>query len=127
MQKHYINVAERVQLAAAVAAESDEGKRHFRATAVADSVRRGRFKNVRQQYINETDTSGACFTSAASRLVTQAQAVFFDFEKLFVEREDFRRTSRSRGGQLILGVRQDLFQMTGHYSSNTRFALAICK
>ncbi len=40
--------------------------------------------------------------------------MFFDLEKFFVKRKDFRRASRIRGGELIRRVGQDLFEMPGH-------------
>jgi hypothetical protein len=46
-------------------------------------------------------------------LVFQAQAVFFDFKKFFVKREDFSGASCTCAGKLTLRVRQNLLEMTG--------------
>jgi hypothetical protein len=39
--------------------------------------------------------------------------MFFHFEKFFVKWENFRWPYRTRGGELILRVRQNLLEMTG--------------
>ena len=44
----------------------------------------------------------------------QTQAVLFDLQKPFVDRENFSGTLRTGDSELILCVRQDLFEMAGH-------------
>jgi len=46
--------------------------------------------------------------------VVQAQAMLFDLKKLFIKWKDLCRASRSGRGKTTFGVRQNLFQMSGH-------------
>jgi hypothetical protein len=66
-----------------------------------------------QQNINKLGSPCANFAAASARLVLQTQAMFFHLEEFFVKREDLRRASRPRGGELIRRVCQDLFEMPG--------------
>jgi hypothetical protein len=44
----------------------------------------------------------------------QPQPMFFDLEKFFVEGKNFGRAFRTRGAELVLGMSEDLFQMSRH-------------
>src|SRR5437870_2341714 len=112
MQKHDIDIAKRIELAAAISTESDQCQGVAR-LAVSVSSGGGSSENVLQQNINKLGSPRANLAAASARLVLQAQAVFFNLEKFFVKWKDFRRASRPRGGELIRRVGQDLFEMPG--------------
>lgn len=112
MQKHDIDVAKRIEFAAAVSTKSDQCQGDA-GLAVSASSGGGSSENVLQQNINKLGAPRANFAATSARLVLQAQAMFFNLEKFFVKREDLCRASRPCGGELIRRVRQDLFEMPG--------------
>jgi hypothetical protein len=71
-------------------------------------------KGIPQQDIDEIDPTRANFPATAARLMIQAQAVLFNLQKPFVDRENFSRALRAGHRELILSMRQDLFEMAGH-------------
>src|SRR6266705_3126640 len=112
MQKHDIDIAKRIELAASISTKSDQCQGDAR-LAVSASSSCGSSEDVLQQNINKLSPPRANFSAASAPLVLQAQTVFFDLEKLFIKWKDFRRASCIRGGELIRRVRQDLFEMPG--------------
>ena len=105
MQKHDIDVAKRIEFAAAVATKSDQCQGDA-GLAVLMSSGGGSSENVLQQNINKLGAPRANFAAPSARLVLQAQAMFFDLEKFFVKREDLCRASRPGGGELMRRVRE---------------------
>ena len=89
MQEHDIDVAERIELSASVAAQRDQGERAAPCAVLsrAAAVTR-RVKTCRNKHIDEFDSPGANFPSASSGLMFQAQPMFFDLEELLVEGQD---------------------------------------
>jgi hypothetical protein len=112
VQKHDIDVAERIEFAAAISTEGDQCQADA-GLAVSASNRGGSSEKILQQNINKLRAPGANFAATSARLVLQTQAMFLDIEKLFVKRENLCRASRPRGGELIRRVRQDFFEMPG--------------
>ena len=112
MQKHDINVAKRIEFAAAVSTKSDQCQGDA-GLAVLMSSGGGSSENVLQQNINKLGPAAANLAAASARLMRQAQAMFFDFEKFFVKRKDLCRASRPSGGELIRRMCQDFFEMPG--------------
>jgi len=123
MQKHDIDVAKRIEFAAAISTKGDQCEGDA-GLAVSASGGGGSSENVLQQNVNKLGAPRANFAAPSARLVLQAQAVFFDLEKFFVKREDLCRASRPRGGELIRRVSQDLFEVPGCSHFGFRIALA---
>jgi hypothetical protein len=113
MQKHYVDITERIELAAAISAQSDQSQWSFGLAVSMRSSGSGT-EDVLQQNINQFSSSRADFATTPARLMLQAQPMLFDFEKLFVKREGLRWASGSCGRETVFGVRQNLVQMSGH-------------
>jgi hypothetical protein len=113
MQQHDVNVTERIELAPAISAESNQRQPNLR-PAIFASSRGSSTKNVLQQNIDELSAPRANFAATPSGLVLQPQPVLFNLEKFFVKRENLRWSSGFRGRKTVCSVRQNLFQMAGH-------------
>jgi hypothetical protein len=70
-----------------------------------------------EQNVDQINATRANLPAASAGLMFQAQTVFLDLKKLFVNGENFGRTLRARNGELVLGVGQDLVEMSSHYMS----------
>jgi hypothetical protein len=117
MQKHYIDIAKRIQLAAAISPERNKSELRLSCACFLLRCRGGRGKRVPQKNIDKIDTARTNLATATACLVFQAQSMFFDLEKFFVDWKDFRGALRPGNSKLILGVGQDLFEMAGHHMS----------
>src|SRR4029434_9349175 len=73
VQKHYIDVAKRIQLAPAVPAERDQRERSLR---LPDRVRRCS-KDVAQNHVHEFAAPRADLAAAATGLMFQAEPMLF--------------------------------------------------
>jgi hypothetical protein len=113
MQQHDVNVTERVELAPAISAESNQRQRNLRPTIFASS-RGSSAENVLQQNIDELSAPRANFAATHAGLVLQTQSMLFNLEKFFVKRENLSRSSASCGRKTIFSVRQNLFEVAGH-------------
>ena len=120
MQQHDVNVTERVELAPAISAESNQRQRNLR-PAIFASSRGSSAENVLQQNIDELSAPRANFAAAPAGLVLQTQSMLFNLEKFFVKRESLSRSSASCGRKTIFSVRQNLFEVSGH--SHRQFRL----
>jgi hypothetical protein len=67
-----------------------------------------------QENIDKIDPARADFPATATSLVLQAQAMFLDFEELFVNGENVSGSLPTGGTKLIFGMRENLFQMARH-------------
>ena len=114
MQKHQINVAERIQFAPTVAAQCDH--RHGRRRGVLLALGRGAGagENLAQQNIHHLNPKRANVAASASGLVSQAQPVILDLEKLLVDWQKVRWTLFAGRFELAFGVGQHFVQMTRH-------------
>jgi hypothetical protein len=124
MEKHDVHVAERVELAATVTAECDDGERgRGGAFGLLGETHRG-VEDVAQKDVDQLNAEGANLAPAPSVLVPQPQPMLLDLEELFVERQRLRRAHRARRGKFTLGVGQDFSEMTrsGHYIFDFRFS-----
>ena len=119
VHEHNIDVAKRIQLAAAVAAERDERERCRRGALVACKPRR-RSEDVPQQHIDELNASRTDVTACAARLVLEPKPMLLDAEEFFVEREDVRRAACTGRRELSLGVSEHFLEMTRHRSVTSR-------
>jgi hypothetical protein len=116
VEEHDVHVAEGIELAATVPAESDNGERG-RGNAFCLPGKTGRgVEDVAQQNVDQLDAKRANLPAATAVLVAEPQTMLLDLEELLVERERFRRPHRPRGGKVALSVRQDFSEMTrgGH-------------
>ena len=114
MQKHQINVAERIQFAAPIAAQCDHCHGRWRSVLLAFGRRAGTGENLPQQNIHHLNPKRANVAASASSLVSQAQPVILDFEKLLVDWQKVRWTLGAGRFELAFGVRQHFVQMTRH-------------
>jgi hypothetical protein len=84
MQQHNINVAERIELAPAISAKSNQSQGHLSLAISTSRCGRSSAKNVSQQNINQFRSTRANLASASTSLVPQAQPVLFNLQKFFV-------------------------------------------
>jgi hypothetical protein len=77
----------------------------------------GRGEDVAQQHIDQINPTGTNFAPAIARALAQAQTVFFDFQKLPIDRKNVGRPLRSRRSQFALRMGQDFFEVPRHQSS----------
>ena len=114
MEEHDVDVAEGIQLAAAVAADGDERERQRPALpsgrpSMAASSRWRRTMSTRLRAFR------ANLAPAAAAVVLQPDAVVLDLEELLVEREQLRRArALPWSEELLLGVGEDLFAVGKH-------------
>src|SRR5262249_56411380 len=107
MQQHDVNVTERIELAPAISAKSNQRQRHL-TFAISASHRGGcSAEDVSQQNINQLRSTRANLASAPTSLVSQAQPVLLDLQKFFIQRENFCGTPRACGREAAFGVRQN--------------------
>jgi hypothetical protein len=117
VQQHDIDVAERIQLAAAVSSQRDKSKRGFRCARFLLRRRRRGGEGMLEQDVDQINATRTNLPAAAAGLMFQAQTVFLDLKKLFVNGENFGRTLCAGNGELVFGVGQDLVKMSSHYIS----------
>ena len=65
-----------------------------------------------QNDIDQFAAPRAHLTSAAARLVFQAETVFFELKKFFVSRENVGRTLLPGDGETIFSMRQDFLKVS---------------
>jgi len=114
VQQHHIDIAGRIELAPSISTERDERQRTFDEIAGPAHGSGARRKNMAQENIDKIDPACADFPATATRLVLQAQAMFLDFEELFVNGENVSGSLPAGGTKLIFGMRENLFQMARH-------------
>jgi hypothetical protein len=123
MQKHHINVTERIELTSPISAKGDQGQRNP-VRAAATSGRRSRSpKYVLQQDVNQLSPPGANFTATSASLVLQAQSMLLNLQELLVKRENFGWTSGSCRREATCSMRQNLLQVTGRFHHEFRSLL----
>jgi hypothetical protein len=66
-----------------------------------------------QQNVDQLDPERANLPTASTISVAKPEPVFFDLEKLFVNRERFRRPHHPGRGELSLGMGENFSEMTG--------------
>ena len=113
VKKHHVDVAERIELGPAVAAQTPSGRLR-QLLPGCFMYRLGLSENVPQQHIHEFGATGADFAAAAAGLMSQAQPMFLDLEKFFVKRKNIGRPVGARRGELTVGVRENFIEMTRH-------------
>jgi hypothetical protein len=69
---------------------------------------------VAQQNIDKINPQRAYLPATTTGLMFQAEAMLLDLEKFLVERENVGWAFFARGGELVLRVSQNLFEMTPH-------------
>src|SRR5437667_9780102 len=94
MQKHDIDIAARVQFAAAISTQRDQT--HGKVIASAAHFYRGarRGENVLEQNVDQLRAACAHLAPAATGLMAQTQPVIFDLKKPLVTRQEFGRLLR---------------------------------
>ena len=102
VKKHHIDVAARIEFAAAVAAQRQERERGRGSTCFESGKRIGGGKDMAQQHIHDFRAARANFSTTTARLMPEPQSMFFDAKKLLVERKDFGRTRASGRSELAL-------------------------
>jgi hypothetical protein len=78
VQQHDVNVAERIELPPAIAAESNKRQGHLSLAIPTSRCGRCSAKHVSQQNINQFRSTRANLASAPTSLVPQAQTVLFN-------------------------------------------------
>src|SRR3954471_3728383 len=96
MQKQDVDVAKRIEFAASIAPECNQGERLLRSILLRPCGGDRGGEDMPQQDVDQFNAQGANFSSAAASLMLQAQAMFLDLEKLFIEGEDVCRAPRAR-------------------------------
>ena len=112
VEKHDVHIAERIQLAAPVAADGYEGERRQLARR-GHGFQRG-VEQVPEDDIHEAGALRANLASAAAGVVPQPDAVVLDLEEFFVKREPLGGVQRALRAELLLGVGEDFFTMAKH-------------
>ena len=116
VEKHDVDVAEWVELAASVTAECEEGERGRGGAAIAQRESDCRLEDALHQNIDQFDPQRADFATTAAVLMAKPEAVLFDLQEFLVKRQRFDRPHCPRRGELALCVRENLSEMTrsGH-------------
>ena len=114
VQKHEVNVAVRVQLAAAVTANRHQRQRRKFLLRPRRQAALGRFPEMPQQRVEHRRAALANLTPASARTVQQFEPVRLHLEKTLVARELFRRVGVQRQRQMLLGVSFDFFEQILH-------------
>ncbi len=110
VQEHDIDIAEGVQLAAAIAADGHE--RDIRQARV--HILRLGHRGLEEMAQNDIHQAGALvgdLAAALARVMLQAEAVVFDLEEALVEGEELRGAFLALAGQLLLRVREHFLAM----------------
>ena len=118
VQEHEVNVAVRVQLAAAVTADRDQRQRRKFLLRLRRQAALGRFPKMLQQRVEHRRAAPANLAPAAAGTVQQFEPVRLHLEKSLVARELFRRVGFRRQGQTFPGVRFDFFEQILHERIN---------
>jgi hypothetical protein len=84
MQQHNIDIAERIELAPAIATKSNKRQGHLSLTISTSRCGRCSPEDVSQQNINQFRSMRANLASASTSVVSQAQAVLLNLQKFFV-------------------------------------------
>ena len=87
VEKHDVHVAERIEFAAAVAAERDDGERSGGGTPLFLREAARRRRRCGATDVDQLDAERANFPAASAGLMAQAQPVLLDFQKLLVKRQ----------------------------------------
>ncbi len=90
MEKHHINVAPRVEFPAPVATQRHEAYGNDPRPVLLFRGNNRRCKNMTKENVDERRAAGAYLTSTATGLMSQSQAMIFDFEKFLVKRQQMR-------------------------------------
>ncbi len=129
MQEHDVHVAERIELAAAVAADGDDGEALGRRALFAAAIALGgaiavavfaelegarhaeALHEVADDQINEARPLRADFPAALAGVVLQPDAVIFDLEELFVSLDQILGLWSALGVKLLLQESERLFAL----------------
>jgi hypothetical protein len=114
MEKHYIHVASRIEFPAAIPSERNETYRNnlFLAPGLSRNARGS--ENMAENDVDQGRTTGANFPATTPCLVPETQAMIFDLEKFFIERNQMRRRDFVGRGELTPGVLQNFFLLVRH-------------
>ena len=108
MQQHDIDIAKRIQLAAAVSTQCNQRQRGLWLPHRAGSSR----KKMAQNYIDQFAAPGANFAATTAGLMFQAEPVLLQLEKFFVARKNFGWPLFSGDRELVFSMGQDFLKMS---------------
>src|SRR5437868_3667728 len=108
MKEHHVHVAERVQLAATISAQSHQSQRGLgRVNACCGSA-----EDIPYNHIDQFGSPGADLAPAATGLMLQSKPMFLQLKKALVSRQNFGRALFPADRKLVLGMGQYFLQVS---------------
>ena len=114
VQKQEVDVALRIQFAAAVAADGHQGESGRRSSRFHPRVVLDGFQNGTQQHVQHGRSCPANFAPAGAGTVEDFEPVRLDLEEIFVARQFLRGLAIGWEWQTFGGAGRDLFQQRRH-------------
>src|SRR5205814_9591297 len=112
VEKHDVDVAEWVELAASVTAECEEGERGGGRAALAQRESHCRLEDALHQNIDQFDPQRADLAATAAVLMAESKPMLLDFQELLIKRQRFHGPHCPRRGELALCFRENLYDTT---------------